>query len=225
MSDAAKLAALKETVAYLGKRVKTLGDDNAALREGLTEISRMRGHTVRSFEEIRDGWKDACIIAFGQAADAADAALKGSSLQTNSSSNPNPSGRPSPEPSAASSGPRNFGVSSEDSGPVGLGPHEGHRARVELQGWKLAMAVLQSDLYPKLADDERAECDAILGQRVAQVRADSRNVAGDEPGKDRETLAFIGKFAREACQTNSRDVGDWHDDMNYIAVVAERGRE
>ena len=56
-------------------RVERYEAKNAALREALREISKCRGHTVRSFEEIRDGWKDACVIAFGQMADIADAAL------------------------------------------------------------------------------------------------------------------------------------------------------
>lgn len=43
-----------------------------------------------------------------------------------------------------------------------------------------------------------------------------------EPTKMAETLRLIERLAREACVTNSRDVMDWHDDMNYIAVVAKR---
>lgn len=42
--------------------------------------------------------------------------------------------------------------------------------------------------------------------------------------KNKQTLAFLAKFAREACVTDSKDLMDWHDDMNYIAVVAE-GKE
>lgn len=34
--------------------------------------------------------------------------------------------------------------------------------RADTLGWKLAMRVLQSDLYPTLEDDERAECDALV---------------------------------------------------------------
>lgn len=36
------------------------------------------------------------------------------------------------------------------------------RNREEVPGWKLAMRVMQSDLYPLLDDAEREECDALV---------------------------------------------------------------
>ncbi|MCA8237698.1 hypothetical protein [Burkholderia cenocepacia] len=41
----------------------------------------------------------------------------------------------------------------------------------EVTGWKLAMRVLQSDLYPQLDDAERAECDALARTNPYAARA------------------------------------------------------
>jgi hypothetical protein len=37
-------------------------------------------------------------------------------------------------------------------------------------GWRLAMRVLQSDLYSKLDDSERAECDALIESHFQTIR-------------------------------------------------------
>jgi hypothetical protein len=42
-------------------------------------------------------------------------------------------------------------------------------------GYALAMAVLQSELYPKLADTERAECDEFIAQGIASLKASRSN--------------------------------------------------